>query len=170
MSKFGSMLKMKLIVLTLITFCVFSIAVCTDLIVEFLEVAFNNILYSRKLYPSEAFIEKKIYSTASNFCQHPEVNDYLKNVLKAIKTLVVSDPTSGLTVRFNILDNDKFPVEKYIFNIYNVESGRPLECVYFFSISQLLIKSFEIEMESFQKTNHVFFSIFLTKLSNFLVR
>ncbi|XP_043281290.1 mitotic spindle assembly checkpoint protein MAD2B isoform X2 [Venturia canescens] len=101
--------------------------VCTDLMIEFLEVAFNNILYSRKLYPSEAFTEKKIYSTASHFCQHPEVNEYLKNVLKAIKIMVASDPDTGVTVNFTIFDDQKVPIEKYVFNIYTAENGRPLE-------------------------------------------
>ncbi|XP_074107671.1 DNA polymerase zeta subunit 2 [Cotesia typhae] len=91
--------------------------VSSDILSELLEVAFNSIIYSRQLYPREIFTKKKIYSTAVYISEHPEVNDYLRNIILSVKELLDSDVTSVKKINFVICNDDQKEIERIVFDL-----------------------------------------------------
>lgn len=109
-----------------------------DILLEFLEVAFNHILYFRKLYPEEIFERKKIYATAVHISQHPELNEYLRNVLTAIQQLIAIDEKSIKSINLVICNNDGVPVEKYVFDLLELQTQISNEDPYFLKTEEAL--------------------------------
>ena len=59
-----------------------------DVLLEFLECAIHSILYTRKIYPSEIFEPRMKYQLTVQQCRHPDINLYIKQVLKEAKPLL----------------------------------------------------------------------------------
>ncbi|XP_015114783.1 mitotic spindle assembly checkpoint protein MAD2B [Diachasma alloeum] len=95
--------------------------VSTDILLEYLEVAFHGILYHRKIYPTEIFGRKKIYGAGVWISEHPEVNEYLKNVLEAVREALTADITSIKRLNFIIVDSDDILVEKFVFDLLQIQ-------------------------------------------------
>nr|XP_033330854.1 mitotic spindle assembly checkpoint protein MAD2B [Megalopta genalis]XP_033330855.1 mitotic spindle assembly checkpoint protein MAD2B [Megalopta genalis] len=95
--------------------------VCLDILLEFLEVAFNHILYFRNLYPKEIFTKRKIYSAVVYVSIHPELNEYLKNVLNAIRELLKEDENNVKAVNLIIYNINKQPIEKFTFDLVKLQ-------------------------------------------------
>lgn len=91
-----------------------------DLLLEFLEVAFHGILYYRKIYPLEIFERKKIYGVGTWMSQHPEVNEYIDNVLATIKQAILVSQDSIKCINLIFLDNNDDLIEKFVFDILNL--------------------------------------------------
>ncbi|XP_076229796.1 DNA polymerase zeta subunit 2 isoform X2 [Nomia melanderi] len=106
--------------------------------IEFLEVAFNHILYFRNLYPNEIFIKKKIYSTTVYVSEHPELNEYLKNVLNAIKELIKEDESSIKAVSLVIYNKNKQPIEKFIFDLVKIQPNSAEKDPYYLKTEEAL--------------------------------
>lgn len=90
---------------------------------EFLEVAFNHILYFRNLYPKEIFVKKKIYSTTIYVSEHPELNEYIKNVLNAIRELVKEDESCVKAVNLVFYNKHKIPIERFVFDLVKLQAN-----------------------------------------------
>lgn len=90
---------------------------------EFLEVAFNHILFFRNLYPKEIFAKKKIYSITVYVSEHPELNEYLKNVLNTIRELIKEDENSVKAVHLVFYNKNKQPIEKFVFDIVKLQAN-----------------------------------------------
>ncbi|KAL0123032.1 hypothetical protein PUN28_007574 [Cardiocondyla obscurior] len=93
-----------------------------DIFLEFLEVAFNCILYFRKIYPKEIFVKKKIYGTTIYISEHPELNEYLSNVLNAIRELIKEDENSVKAVNLIFYNVNKLPIEKFVFDMVKLQA------------------------------------------------
>ncbi|KAK0175786.1 hypothetical protein PV327_009508 [Microctonus hyperodae] len=93
--------------------------VSCDILLEFLEIAFNGILFYRNLYPKEIFGRKKIYGIAVNISQHPEVNQYIKNILETIRELIIYDEKCVKNINLVFYDSKKLIVEKYVFHLFD---------------------------------------------------
>ncbi|XP_024877435.1 mitotic spindle assembly checkpoint protein MAD2B [Temnothorax curvispinosus] len=93
-----------------------------DILLEFLEVAFNHILFCRKIYPKEIFVKKKIYGITIYVSEHPEVNEYLSNVLTAIKELIKEDEKSVKAITLTFYNKNKLPIEKYVFDMVKLQA------------------------------------------------
>lgn len=102
----------------------------SNILLEFLEVAFNHILFHRNLYPKEIFAKKKIYSTTVYISQHPELNEYLRNVLNTIKELVKEDENSIKAVNLVFYNKKKEPIEKFVFDLVQFQANST-EYVYY---------------------------------------
>ena len=63
-------------------------ALRSDILCEFLEVAWHLVLYTRKIYPAALFSRRRKYGTTVWMCRHPELTDYLKDVLKTVRYLL----------------------------------------------------------------------------------
>ncbi|XP_047365999.1 mitotic spindle assembly checkpoint protein MAD2B [Vespa velutina] len=96
--------------------------VTSDILLEFLEVAFNHILYYRKLYPKEIFIKKKIYGAVVHISEQPELNEYLKNVLTAIRELLKEDENSIKAVNLVVFNKNRIPIEKFVFDFVKLQA------------------------------------------------
>ncbi|XP_077259873.1 DNA polymerase zeta subunit 2 [Temnothorax americanus] len=93
-----------------------------DILLEFLEVAFNHILFCRKIYPKEIFVKKKIYGRTIYVSEHPELNEYLSNVLNAIKELIKEDEKSVKAINLTFYNRTKLPIERYVFDMVKLQA------------------------------------------------
>lgn len=98
------------------------ITVGVDILLEFLEVAFNHILFFRKIYPKEIFIKRKIYGITVYVSEHPELNEYLLNVLNAVRELIKEDENSIKTINLTFYNENKLPIEKFVFDIVKLQA------------------------------------------------
>ncbi|XP_018045222.1 PREDICTED: mitotic spindle assembly checkpoint protein MAD2B [Atta colombica] len=93
-----------------------------DILLEFLEVAFNHILFFRKIYPKEIFVKKKIYGITVYVSEHPELNEYLSNVLNAIRELIKEDENSIKAINLTFYNKNKLPIEKFVFDMVKLQA------------------------------------------------
>ncbi|KYN40732.1 Mitotic spindle assembly checkpoint protein MAD2B, partial [Trachymyrmex septentrionalis] len=105
-----------------------------DILLEFLEVAFNHILFFRKIYPKEIFVKKKIYGITVYVSDHPELNEYLSNVLNAIRELIKEDENSIRTINLTFYNKNKSPIEKFVFDMVKLQAEFMEYVELFFSI------------------------------------
>ncbi|XP_033642371.1 mitotic spindle assembly checkpoint protein MAD2B-like isoform X1 [Asterias rubens] len=89
--------------------------VAADILCEFLEVAVNQILYIRNLYPSGIFDRRKKYNVPVQMSRHPELNQYITDVIAGIKPLLVKDEIQCISVV--IIHALQHPVERFVFEI-----------------------------------------------------
>ncbi|KOC67282.1 Mitotic spindle assembly checkpoint protein MAD2B, partial [Habropoda laboriosa] len=112
--------------------------VTTDILLEFLEVAFNHILFFRNLYPKEIFARRKIYSTIVYVSEHPELNEYIKNVLNAIRELVKEDENSIKAVNLVFYNKKKEPIEKFVFDLVKLQTNNTEKDPYYLKTEEAL--------------------------------
>ncbi|KIJ24068.1 hypothetical protein M422DRAFT_275248 [Sphaerobolus stellatus SS14] len=84
-------------------------------IVEFLEVAIHTILYTRQIYPLEIFTRRKIYDTPVWRSRHPELNEYIGGVVKAVGEEIILGTVEKVVVV--IKDKKGIALERFIFSI-----------------------------------------------------
>lgn len=86
---------------------------------EFLEVAFHLILYVREVYPAVVFERRKKYNVPVQMCCHPDLNQYILDVLHTMKPLL----EEGKVQRVALVISDKkfIPVERFVFEVGNPE-------------------------------------------------
>lgn len=68
-------------------------------------------------------MKKKIYSICVHVSEHPELNEYIKNVLNAIRELVKEDDNSVKTVNLVFYNKEKEPIEKFVFNLAKLQAN-----------------------------------------------
>lgn len=110
----------------------------SDILLEFLEVAFHNILYARNLYPKEIFTRKKIYGLGVQVSEHPELNAYLKEVLNSISELIKQDETSVRKITLCFYDENKTPVEQFVFDVGKLKTDLAVEDPFFLKTEEAL--------------------------------
>ncbi|XP_066597880.1 mitotic spindle assembly checkpoint protein MAD2B [Prorops nasuta] len=93
----------------------------SDILLEFLEVAFNQILFFRNLYPKEIFQKKIVYGLVVFICQHPELKEYFLSVLTAIKELITFDEKSIKKVNIVFYNQEKQPIEKFVIDLVSLQ-------------------------------------------------
>ncbi|XP_077998684.1 mitotic spindle assembly checkpoint protein MAD2B-like [Glandiceps talaboti] len=89
--------------------------VAADILCEFVEVAFHLILYMREVYPAGIFERRKKYNVPVQMSCHPEVNQYILDVLQSVKPLIEKDDL--LQIVLAIVDKEHKPVERFVFEI-----------------------------------------------------
>ncbi|XP_063395412.1 mitotic spindle assembly checkpoint protein MAD2B [Cydia fagiglandana] len=85
-----------------------------DITIEFLAVAFHNILYYASVYPKSVFETRKKYSVVVYRCIHPEVNQYLDLSLKNIAECLKSEQLRR--AEFSVTDESYKPVINFVFD------------------------------------------------------
>ncbi|XP_068626490.1 mitotic spindle assembly checkpoint protein MAD2B [Battus philenor] len=85
-----------------------------DITVEFLAVAFHNILYYTAVYPPNVFETRKKYSVVVYRSQHPDVNQYIDLCLKSVAECLREGTMKR--VEFAVTDNDYTPIIKFVFD------------------------------------------------------
>ncbi|EFN76940.1 mitotic spindle assembly checkpoint protein MAD2B [Harpegnathos saltator] len=94
----------------------------TDILLEFLEMAFHHVLFFRKIYPKEIFVKRKIYGIVVYTSEHPELNEYFFNALNAIKELIKEDENSVKTINLTFYNANKLPIERFVFDIVKLQA------------------------------------------------
>ncbi len=90
-----------------------------DIICEFLEVAFNAILFVRGVYPDGIFRQRRKCKVAVAMNCHPELNKYIKDVLIGLKTLLLTGNVESVSLQINSNEGqllERFTFEMLIFN------------------------------------------------------
>ncbi|XP_034947753.1 mitotic spindle assembly checkpoint protein MAD2B [Chelonus insularis] len=119
--------------------------VSIDILAEFLEIAFHGILYIRNLYPQEIFTKKKIYSTGIFISEHPEINEYIRNVIQTIRELLLQSEESIKKINFVFLDKEKKPLETFVFDLYNFRlDGREKDS--YFLKTEMAMREFYLKL------------------------
>lgn len=86
-----------------------------DIFSEFLEVAIHSILCNRELYPAGVFERRKKYNVPVQICVHPEVNQYITQVVNGISEF---NSTNQLEkVALVVCNKELQPLEKFILEI-----------------------------------------------------
>ncbi|CAG4953703.1 unnamed protein product [Colias eurytheme] len=87
----------------------------SDIILEFLGVAFHNVLYYASVYPRSIFETRKKYSVVVYRSMHPEVNEYIDLCLKSAAECLKSGQLKR--VEFVITTNEHEPLMKFVFDL-----------------------------------------------------
>lgn len=97
------------------------LAVSGGVLCEFLEVAFHLILYIREVYPAVMFERRKKYNVPVQMCCHPDLNQYILDVLQMVKPLLEKGEVERIAM---VISNKKFqPVERFVFEIGSPEES-----------------------------------------------
>lgn len=97
------------------------LAVSGGVLCEFLEVAFHLILYIREVYPAVVFERRKKYNVPVQMCCHPDLNQYILDVLQMVKPLLEKGEVERIAM---VISNKKFqPVERFVFEIGSPEES-----------------------------------------------
>lgn len=107
-----------------------------DVTVEFLDVAFHNILYYASVYPRSIFEPRKKYSVVVHHSIHPEVNQYLDLCLKSIAECLKN--CHLYRIEFAITDGGDKTLAKFVFDIHRNENFDQSEDAYLVQCEQNL--------------------------------
>lgn len=55
--------------------------------------------------------------------EHPELNEYLSNVLNAIRELIKEDENSVKAINLTFYNKNKLSIERFVFNIMKLQAG-----------------------------------------------
>jgi hypothetical protein len=55
--------------------------------------------------------------------EHPELNEYLMNILNTIKELIKEDENSIKAITLTFYNESKLSVEKFVFDIVKLQAG-----------------------------------------------
>lgn len=86
----------------------------SDILIEFLEIAFNAVLFSRKIYPSTIFVQKKKYGVPVRIATHPGIKKYILECLKTTKQLYEWGSLRHVAV---VISDKTKPLERYVFEL-----------------------------------------------------
>jgi len=82
---------------------------------EFCEVAFHEILCQREVYPKEVFEPRKRYGMKVHMSRHPELNEYIYNVIDGARQWMKKDNVHSISI--SILSEDRRPLERFVFDM-----------------------------------------------------
>ncbi|XP_065183401.1 mitotic spindle assembly checkpoint protein MAD2B-like [Sycon ciliatum] len=96
-----------------------------DIVCEFLEVAWHQILFLRDVYPASVFGRRRMYGTSVRMCLHPDVNQYIAQSLEAIRGCLVRGDVE--TIVLVVRNQAGLVVEQYVFEAAVPERRDPDE-------------------------------------------
>ncbi|XP_017786015.1 PREDICTED: mitotic spindle assembly checkpoint protein MAD2B [Nicrophorus vespilloides] len=94
-------------------------SVVVDILCEFLEISVHNILYVRKIYPESIFVPKRKYGVVIHKSQHPLLNDYIAECMKAVHFHANANQLKRL---FICIKTASKQLEKFVFDIVKLKS------------------------------------------------
>lgn len=112
--------------------------VVANILCEFLEVAVHLILYVRDVYPAGIFEKRKKYNVPVQMSCHPELNQYIQDVLNSIKPCLEKGEVERICVV--IMDKGFCPLERFVFEIGSHDENRSFRTddTYLFNIESAL--------------------------------
>ncbi|XP_068702027.1 mitotic spindle assembly checkpoint protein MAD2B-like isoform X1 [Montipora capricornis] len=100
-------------------------AVAGGVLCEFLEVAFHLVLYVREVYPSVVFERRKKYNVPVQMCSHPDLNQYILDVLQTMRPLLEKGEVQRVSL---VISDKKFqPIERFVFEIGSAEGTSKMQ-------------------------------------------
>ncbi|KAK9152416.1 hypothetical protein Syun_010725 [Stephania yunnanensis] len=112
----------------------------TRILVEFLEVAVNSIVFLKGVYPSGAFERRRYMNVVVHKARHPQLKEYIHSTVTALQPFIQKGVVETVAVVF--FNKDNIPIEKFVFNLkVNQLSGlRVKEIDLMFSLRSFLMK------------------------------
>lgn len=114
----------------------------SDILVEFLEVAINSILFYRGMYPETIFVLKRKFGISVNISIYPQLNDYITECLRSLRELIQLKRLKRIGILFS--DEQSNPIEQFVFNILHLKTDVTTEEVletsdpYFIKLQELM--------------------------------
>jgi hypothetical protein len=93
----------------------FSFPSAADVLAEFLEVACQQLLYLRGVYPRQIFENKSKYGIMCQYSRLPELNVYINDVLQSAMAYVRKKVVASIVLV--IMDRTRQAVERYVFEV-----------------------------------------------------
>lgn len=87
---------------------------CLDIFLDNLEIAVHQILYARKLYPTQAFQKTQKLNVVVYKCIHPEVASFIAQGLATTRKLMLDNFVEKFVV---VVMKDNQPIEKFVFGL-----------------------------------------------------
>lgn len=75
------------------------------------------------MYPEEIYSKKKIYGILVNVSQHPELNEYIKNILSAVKNLIQKNEKNFNHINLTFLSQNNEPLENFMLSIQSLKEN-----------------------------------------------
>ncbi|OVA02169.1 DNA-binding HORMA [Macleaya cordata] len=112
----------------------------TRILVEFLEVAINTIVFLKGVYPSGAFERRRYMNVVVQRARHPQLKDYIHSSVKALQPFIQKGLVERVAVIF--FNNESIPAERFVFKfIVNKFYGSDVEAASLeFSLRSFLVK------------------------------
>ncbi|KAK9156316.1 hypothetical protein Sjap_003796 [Stephania japonica] len=112
----------------------------TRILVEFLEVAVNSIVFLKGIYPSGTFERRRHMNVVVHKARHPQLKEYIHSTVTALQPFIQKGIVETVAVVF--FNKDNIPIEKFVFNLkVNQLSGlRVDEIDLMFSLRSFLMK------------------------------
>lgn len=134
-----------------------------DITIEFLSVAFHNILYYANVYPRAIFETRKKYNLVVYYSIHPEVNQYIELCLRSIAVCLKNEHLCRID--FSITDENYERLINFVFDIEKNQYYDDTEDAYLVRAEQNL-RAFGLKLASFSDKFKILpencsFSIFL---------
>ncbi|EPS63047.1 hypothetical protein M569_11741, partial [Genlisea aurea] len=85
------------------------------ILVEFLEVAINSIVFLKGLYPNGAFERRRYMNVVVHRARHPELNDYIHSAVHGLLIFITKELVDSVAVI--LFDNEGFTFERFVFKI-----------------------------------------------------
>ncbi|KAI9504066.1 DNA-binding protein [Coemansia spiralis] len=92
-----------------------------DAICDFLEVYIHAVLHNRSVYPKSLFEDRYAYGIPVKASRHPELNQYIADVLAAIRSELLKSSEPG-DVMIDIVDGNGSTLEAFVLEL-SVISG-----------------------------------------------
>ncbi|XP_064383135.1 mitotic spindle assembly checkpoint protein MAD2B-like isoform X2 [Halichondria panicea] len=94
--------------------------VSSNILCEFLEVAFHLILYIREIYPPVLFERRRKYNVPVYMCVHPELCQYLRDVLTGLLPLMKEGKMEEMWL--SVQNKEHKVVEKFVFELRGLDN------------------------------------------------
>lgn len=119
-----------------------------NILLEFLEVAFHNILFVTDIYPKEIFENRKKYGAPVKYSIHPQVNEYIINCLGVIKELLTNGSLEKVVLA--IISETQVEFQRFVFEVDNIQKS-PKEDPYLIQLEQSM-RSFCLKLASMKSS------------------
>ncbi|XP_013188021.2 mitotic spindle assembly checkpoint protein MAD2B [Amyelois transitella] len=107
-----------------------------DIMVEFLAVAFHNILYYASVYPKNVFETRRKYNIVVYQCIHPEIKQYIDLCLKSASECLKAGQLHRII--FSVTNNKYEPLMKFVFDVSKNETFDDINDAYLVQVEQNL--------------------------------
>ncbi|KAF8380082.1 hypothetical protein HHK36_027552 [Tetracentron sinense] len=111
-----------------------------QILVEFLEVAINSIVFLKGVYPAGAFERRRYMNVVVQRARHPQLRDYIHSAVTGLLPFIQKGLVERVAVIF--FNNEDIPAERFIFKLrVNQSYGSKVEEADLeFSLRSFLIK------------------------------
>ncbi|XP_031504972.1 DNA polymerase zeta processivity subunit [Nymphaea colorata] len=111
----------------------------TQVLIEFLEVAINSIVFLKGIYPPGAFERHRYMNVAVQRARHPQLHEYIHFAVSSLRPFLQKGLVERVVVIF--YNKDHVPAEKFVFKLsFNQSSNLGESTGLGFALRSFLVK------------------------------